>query len=356
MSFGNPNILKIGVIITLLLTVFMIRQWRVRQALIGKFVRSKLLAELTVGVSKNRQKLRLAMLICATALILIGMASPRWGMEWQESNLTGLDIVVAIDTSKSMLATDISPDRLTRAKLAALDILRLSTSDRLGLVAFAGSSFLQCPLTFDDEAFKQCLDALDTDIIPLAGTGIADAIKTAQDAFNTSGENEKVIIILSDGEDHQGNAVEAAKSAAANGIKIFTIGIGSPEGDIIRVKDNQNKTEYLKDEFGNVVKTRLNEQLLMQIAQAGNGAYTRLVAADTIETLFSQAIAPLRPVTIGTKTDTKTKYYQRPRERYIWFIIPALILVAAEMFIPDRKSAPGHANSRIPLVLFSSEQ
>src|SRR4051812_22206 len=189
--------------------------WRTKRRLISQFVQTRLLANLAVGVSTTRQKVRMGLLVSSLALLIIVLARPQWGFDWEEAKQRGLDVVVAIDTSKSMLAEDVAPNRLARAKLAALDLKKLARTDRVGLVAFAGSAFLQCPLSFDDEAFRQSVNALDVNIIPQGGTALAEAIQTARAAFKEKSDNHKVLVLFTDGEDHDGHAVDAAKSAAS---------------------------------------------------------------------------------------------------------------------------------------------
>src|SRR5439155_24704956 len=178
----------------------------------------------------------------------------------EDAKHRGLDVIVAIDISKSMMAEDVAPNRLARAKLAALDLKRLAKTDRVGLIAFAGSAFLQCPLSFEDEAFRQSVNALDVNIIPQGGTALAEAIQTAQAAFKDKTDNHKVLVIYTDGEDHDGHAVEAAKSAAKEGMRIFTVGVGSANGELLRTTDARGRSDYIKDEQGNVVKSHLEDK------------------------------------------------------------------------------------------------
>src|SRR5437879_6983615 len=161
MKFANPQMMWLLLVTVPLLAWFLWWAWRRKQTLIAQFVQSRLLAQLTIGVSLVRRKIRLALIVLAVACVLVAPARPQWGFDWEEAKQRGLDIVVAIDTSRSMLAEDVPPNRLTRAKLAALDLKRLARTDRVGLIAFAGSAFLQCPLSLDDEAFRQSLNALD---------------------------------------------------------------------------------------------------------------------------------------------------------------------------------------------------
>src|SRR6266567_9580353 len=177
MTFANPNMLWLLLVFPPALLGFFWWSFRKRQTLMTQFIQARLLPGLVSGISTRRQNFRLACLVLAVASIIVALARPQWGFIWEEVKLRGVDIVVAIDTSKSMLAEDIAPDRLTRAKLAALELMQLARSDRLGLVAFAGTAFLQCPLTIDDAAFRQSVEALDVNIIPQGGTALAEAIE-----------------------------------------------------------------------------------------------------------------------------------------------------------------------------------
>src|SRR5713226_4074324 len=293
MRFEHPQLLWLLLLALPGLTAFFWWSWRERRRLITRFVQSRLLANLTVGVSATRLKIRLALLIAAVGLLVITLARPQWGFDWEEAKQRGLDVVVAIDTSRSMLAEDVAPNRLARAKLAALDLKKLARTDRVGLVAFAGSAFLQCPLSFDDEAFRQSVNALDVNIIPQGGTAVAEAIQSAQAAFKDKNDNYKVLVLFTDGEDHDGHALEAARGAAKDGLCIFTVGVGTPNGELLRITDARGRSDYIKDEQGNVVKSHLNEQLLQQMAQATGGFYLRLSGANTIDQLYEKGLAPL---------------------------------------------------------------
>src|ERR1051325_5414353 len=149
------------------------------------------------------------LLVISVGLLILTLAQPQWGFAWEEARQRGLDIIVAVDTSRSMLAEDIAPNRLARAKLAALDLMRLAKHDRLGLVAFAGTAFLQCPLTLDDEAFRQSVNQLEVGIIPQGGTALAEAIETALSAFKDTGDNHRILVLFTDGEDHDSGALDA---------------------------------------------------------------------------------------------------------------------------------------------------
>ncbi|HEX4646154.1 MAG TPA: VWA domain-containing protein, partial [Verrucomicrobiae bacterium] len=222
-------------------------------------------------------------------------------------------------------------NRLTRAKLAAMDLMRLAKSDRLGLVAFAGTAFLQCPLTLDDAAFSQSVDSLDTATISQGGTALAEAIQTAKTAFKDAGDNHKVLVLFTDGEDHDGEAVPAAQDAAKAGMRIFTVGIGSPEGELLRIKDEKGRVGYIQDEQGKPVKSHLNEELLRQIADAANGFYLPLRGTKTMDTLYERGLAPL------PKSEVSSRLLRQYHERFQWPLAVAIILLFLEMFLPERK-------------------
>jgi Ca-activated chloride channel family protein len=331
MRFEHPDILWFLLVAVPGLAAFFWWSWRKRRWLISQFVQSRLLANLTVGVSVARQKLRLALLVAAVAVVVFVTARPQWGFDWEEARQRGLDIVIAMDTSKSMLAPDVSPNRLQRAKLAALDLLRQARSDRVGLVAFAGGAFLQCPLSLDDEAFKQSLEALDVHIIPEGGTALAEAILTARSAFKEKNDNYKVLVIFSDGEDHDGHAVETAKDAAKGGMRIFTVGVGTPKGEVLTIRDGKGRMDYVRDAAGQAVTSRLNDALLREVAQAAGGFYMLLSGGDTMKLLYERGLAPL------PKAELSAKQVRRWHERYQWFLGVAIVLLLAEMFMPERK-------------------
>jgi Ca-activated chloride channel family protein len=305
--------------------------WRVKQKLTRQFIHARLLPNLTVGVSPRRQTLRLALLAAAVAGLLIALARPQWGFAWEEAKQRGLDIIVAIDTSRSMLAQDVAPNRLEKAKLAAFDLMRLARSDRLGLVAFAGTAFLQSPLTLDDQAFRQGVDALQVGIIPQGGTALSAAIQTSLQAFEKNNDNHKVLVLFTDGEDHDADTdtLAAAKEAAQAGMHIFTIGVGTPAGELLRVKDEQGNYSFIKDEEGNVVKSRLNEGLLRQIATEANGFYLPLQGASPMETLYASGLAPL------PKTEATTRLTKVYQERYHWFLGFAVICLLLDFLLPE---------------------
>jgi Ca-activated chloride channel homolog len=333
MRFEHQELLWYGLALTITLAAFFIWSWRKRRQLIAQFVQSRLLAHLTVGVSARRQKIRMVLILIAFGLLMVVLARPQWGFSYEEARQRGLDVVVAIDTSRSMLAADVAPNRLSRAKLAALDLKKLARTDRVGLIAFAGSAFLQCPLSFDDEAFRQNVNALDVNIIPQGGSALAEAIETARAAFERKNENHKVLILFTDGEDNAGEALDAAKKAAEEGMRIFTVGVGTPNGELLRVSDGKGRTDYIRDDQGNVVKSRLNEKLLREISEASHGFYMLLAGANTMDLLYERGLAPLPKGELGGR------HIKKYHERYQWFLGLVIVLLLTEMFLPERKKA-----------------
>ena len=340
MRFANPQMLWLLLVIPPALLAFFWWAGRKRQQLVTQFIQARLLPALTVGISARRQRIRLGCLVLAVICLILALARPQWGFDWEEIRQRGLDIVIAIDTSKSMLAEDIPPNRLARAKLAALELMQRARSDRLGLVAFAGTAFLQCPLTIDDAAFRQSLEALDVNTIPQGGTALAAAIETALTAYK-EGDNYKILVLFTDGEDHDSGALEAAEKAAKEGLRIFTVGIGTPEGELLRIKNAQGGSDYVRDEQGNVVKSHLNERLLQQIAGASEGGfYLPLRGAKAIDALYDQGLAKL------PKSQHQDKFVRQYHERYHWPLAVAIALLLVEMLFPERKRErrASHAN------------
>lgn len=335
MSFAAPQMFWLLLVIPPALVVFFFWSWRVRQRLMAQFIQARLLPGLIAGVSPDRQKIRAALIIGAVACFIVTLARLQWGYFQEEVPQRGLDIIVAIDTSKSMLASDIAPNRLARAKLAAVGLMQESKSDRLGVVAFAGSAFLECPLTADNGTFHQSVDALDVNTISDGGSSLSAAIETAANAFK-DGDNYKVLVLFTDGEDNDtgdAGAIDAAKRAAKDGLKIFTVGIGTAAGELLQFRDQSGSLQYVRDDQNNVVKSHLNQPLLEQIANNSGGAYYSLSGANTMESLYERSLAPL------PKSESKEAWVKRPHERYQWPLTLGIALLIAEMLFPERKPA-----------------
>lgn len=338
MRFQAPVFLSIAAILIPALAVFLIVTWRAKERAITRFIRSRLLAQLTTGISRPRQVAKRALQLSGISLVFLALARPGWGFSEEEARLQGLDIIIALDTSKSMLAADVAPNRLERAKLAAQDLLRLARQDRFGLVAFAGNAFLQCPLTLDDEAFRTTLLQLDTDIIPEGGTALAEAIDTAVAAFNKEGGSHHVLVLFTDGEDHEAGVAEAALRAAKAGIRIFTVGVGTPAGEILHTSDPFGNKVFIKDVEGNAVKSRLNENLLREIAQTGDGFYLPLQNVQSMTTLYERGLVPL------PRKEGSSRTLRQLTERFQWPLGLALLLLILESLLRDERRSPRTAS------------
>ena len=334
MTFATPQFLWLAALAAPLTAAFLWWTWRKKQQAVARFIRARLLAQLTVGVSPWRQITKRVLLGVALVTLLVALARPQWGFTEEETTASGLDIVVCFDVSKSMLGSDVAPYRLAKAKLAAFDLLAFSKTDRLGLVAFAGSAFLQVPLALDDEAFRQSVRALDTDIIPEQGTALADAIREAAGAFTKDSTGAKAIVILTDGEDHEEGALEAARQAAKDGIRIFTLGVGTAAGALLKSADPYGNPVFIKDADGNAVKSRLNEDMLKQLAEAGGGFYLPLQNRQTLQTLHQRGLATM------PKTDFKSGKTRQWMERFQWPLGFAILLLMVEVALPEQKPRP----------------
>ena len=262
---------------------------------------------------------------------MLALTRPQWGYQWEDINQEGVDIIVALDVSRSMLAEDIKPNRLERAKRKISDLLDMLRGDRVGLVAFAGTSFVQCPLTLDYSAARIFLNAIDTDLIPVQGTALGDALRKSVKAFRTEDNKSKAIILITDGEDQTGQALQAAKEAREVGVKVFTIGIGKEIGAPL---PNPDKTGgFLKNEEGEVILTKLDETTLQKISLETGGSYVRSVTGDIdLKTIYLDQI---------NQNLEKKKFKSERRkiwqERFQWFIFPALLFLLYEANLAERK-------------------
>jgi Ca-activated chloride channel family protein len=330
MSFGQPLWLLALLALPLLVALYWRAQVLAKRHLLT-LVSPRLRERLAGSVHHGRRSLRFFLLLLAVAFGIVALAQPRYGSIERHVERKGRDVLIAIDTSKSMLANDTAPDRLTRAKLAAEDLIDDLQGDRAGLIAFAGSAFLQAPLTVDYSAVRDSIEALDTNVIPQGGTDITDAIKAAADAFGKGETSNRALVIFSDGEDLQDDAVQAAKAVAGK-IRIFTVGVGTTEGALIPVPNDSGGTDFVKDQNGNFVKSHLDPSRLKEIAEATGGFYVQLgdSFAD-MNRIFTQGIAALSEEKIDARLS------RQPIERYQWPLALALLLLAGAHLISDRR-------------------
>ncbi len=260
------------------------------------------------------------------------MARPQFGEKLTLLRRKGVDIIIALDTSLSMLAEDVKPSRLEKAKLEVSGLIDRMKGDRVGLVAFAGQSFVQCPLTLDLSAAQMFLDLMDPDLIPQPGTAIGDAIRTARMAFSQKEKKFKVLILMTDGEDHGSDPVEAAEEARKEGIIIYTIGIGSTYGEPIPLKDKNGKVGgFKKDENEEVVLSRLDEGTLRKIAKKTRGRYFRASAGEVELDKIYDEISKME------KKQLEGKMITQYEERYQYFLVVSLFFLTLELFISEKK-------------------
>ena len=276
--------------------------------------------------SRSKGWVKVALFSLAFAFFAIGLARPRTGAKLAERNTKGAEIIVALDVSNSMLAQDYSPNRLERAKLSIARLTERLQDDRIGLVIFAGTSFVQLPVTTDYVSAKMFLGSIDTGSIPVQGTAIGDAIRLSIKSFSAQSEKSRVIVVISDGENHEDDAVGAAKQAAELGIKVYTIGVGSAEGQPIPMDG-----ELLKDKEGNIVVTKLNEQMLRDIARAGGGAYIHAGGEEFGLNPIIQDIRRMEDEEFGSVV------FEEYDEQYMYFFGIALLLFVIEMILGERK-------------------
>ena len=336
MHFEHSQILWLTALVVPLLCLFLGWAWRRRRERVARFIHANLVEQLTLGLSTARRKAKLGLLVGVVLLLFVALARPKSGYELQKTETRSLDILVAVDTSRSMLATDQSPNRLERAKLAVFDLMRLAKRDRLGLIAFSGTAFLQCPLTVDRNAFVQSVNSLSTDIIPQGGTAIGEAVNEALRTLEKEEDNHKVLVLMTDGEDHEAGVTDAAQKANEIGMKIFTIGLGSPKGELIQLPDPKTgQLEFLKDESGNVVKSRLNEPLLRDLATGTGAFYLPMQGADTMERLYDAGLAGLTPNRI------ENQMTKRFFERFQWPLGLAILLLLGEMLLGEGRRPSG---------------
>ena len=330
MTFENQIWLTLTPLIVLLFAGLFAFGLRRREALLSRFAAARLLDQLTEKASHQRTLLKAALILLAFALIGISLARPQYGVDWIERKARGLDIVFVLDSSKSMLATDLRPTRLDRAKLAIIDLVKRLESDRIGLVAFAGNAFLQTPPTLDYAAFRENLDAIGYSSISRGGSDIGRAIREAAKAFPKD-NSFKVVVLLTDGEDQQQDAITAAREVADDGIKVYTIGIGTPEGDYLKIRNAQGDDEFIRDSSGQPVRSQLDETTLQKIAQLTGGSYSRL-SDQSLNTLYNSVLATL------PREERQSELQEARIERYQWALSIACILMVVEIFIRRRSN------------------
>ena len=330
MSFANPVFLY-GLLIIPLAGLFLLWARRRRQADLARLGNPDLVQRLSSTVNWRGRRWRDALWLVVLALFFVGLARPQWGTETQEVEQEGIQVMVALDVSNSMLAQDIKPDRLSRAKMEIADLMGRLGGDEIGLVLFSGASFIQFPLTSDYATALTFLDNARPEVISRPGTAIGDAIRTAIGGFDVNRSSQKVIVLITDGEDHEGDALAMAQMAADQGVMIYTIGFGSPDGEPIPEYNQMGEViGYKKDQNGEVVLSKLDEATLQEIATTGGGQYFRAPADG------SELAALIGELGLLQRDELSTHLEVRGIERFQIFLLAALVLMIVIEMIPDR--------------------
>ena len=331
-TFVHPVSLLVGLLFAAAILILGVRLDRKRRLALAAFSSRRNGA--SSSLSRARRGFKRALLVAGALFGCATLARPQWGIRWEEAQRRGLDLLFALDTSKSMLAPDLKPDRLTRAKLAIRDLVGKFDGDRVGLVAFAGDAFLQCPLTLDRGVFEQTLDALDTTTIFRGGTDVGRAIDVARLALHNQPANRKLLVFLSDGEDLESHAVQEARAAAADGIRIYTVGVGTSGGELIPLAGEPG--QFARDDKGGFVRSQLDENTLQAIARVTGGDYRRLgLDGRGLEALYQDVLAKL------PREDLHSRMHQIPIERFQWPLGFSVLFLALEPLVGERRRRRG---------------
>ncbi len=326
--FSNPEYLYLLLVIPVLVALY----WytvRIQKANIKLFGKFDTVLGLIPGMSFVRGWVKMIFLLNAYLFIVLALAGPQFGAKLTEVKRKGIELIIALDVSNSMLAEDIQPNRIERAKQSISQLVDRLTNDHIGLIVFSGDAYVQLPITSDYASAKMFLSSINPGMVSKQGTAIGSAIELAASSFNPESKTSKVIVVISDGENHEDDPVESAKLAAENGIVVHTIGIGSPDGAPIPIGGNQN---YLKDENGNVVVTKLDEETLSKIAVVGNGKYVRATNTQLgLLPLFENINKMQRSV-------LKDKVYTEYNEQFQYLLAIALLILIVEFIILERKN------------------
>lgn len=327
--FADPAYLYVLLILPLLVVLYLYSNYK-RRKNIRKFGDPALLKQLMPDVSRYRPHVKFWLLFAAIALTIVMLARPQFGSKTETVKRNGIEVVIALDISNSMMAEDVTPNRLEKAKKVISRLVDGFDNDKLGLIVFAGDAYNQLPITSDYISAKMFLESISPSLISKQGTAIGTAIELAMKSFTPQDKAGKAIIVITDGENHEGGAVEAAKEAAKKGMQVFVLGVGSPEGSPIPMEPGT--TNFRKDREGNVIVTRLNEQMCREIAQAGDGVYIRVDNTNSAQKLLDKEIAKL------AKSDIESTVYTDFDEQFQAVAWIVLVLLLLELLIMDRKN------------------
>lgn len=326
--FAQPEYLYLLLIVPLLVMLFIWNTIR-RKRKLQSFGDPELLAQYMPNVSMVRPQFKFYIQILALVLLIVALARPQFGVKEQTVKRQGMEVMVALDVSNSMLAQDVAPSRLGRSKQLLSKIIDGMTEDKVGLVVFAGDAYTQLPITCDYVSAKMFLSSISPSLVARQGTAIGSAIDLSIKSFGAESTASRAIILITDGENHEDDAIGAAKLAKEKGIQVFVLGVGKPEGSPIPLEGSMS---FRKDKDGNVVVSKLNEEMCRQIAQAGGGMYLRVDNTNAAQRTLQKELGKL------AKSELETRVYSEYNEQYQSFVILALILLVIEFFIFGRKN------------------
>lgn len=326
--FAHPEFLFLLILIPVLVLVFLYTVYLKRKR-INEFGNPDLLAGLMPNVSKYRPHVKFYLQMTALLFLIIVLAQPQFGTKIDESKREGIEVMIALDVSNSMNAQDIQPNRLEKAKLTLSKLIDGMSEDKVGLVVFAGNAYTQLPITVDYVSAKMFLSSISTNMLPRQGTAIGSAIDLCLKSFPEKSKSGKAIILITDGENHEDDAIGAAKLAAEKGVVVHVIGMGTPQGAPIPVDGTMS---FKKDNEGNVVVSKLSEDMCRNIAIAGGGIYVRADNNNTAYKVVSKELDKL------TKSDINTKVFAEYNEQFQSFAIFALVILLIEFFVLERKN------------------
>ncbi len=327
--FGNPEFLWLFAAMPLLLALYIYLNIRKRKD-VQKMGTLSTLKKMMPELSLKRSYLKFWLIFAVLCAGIIMIARPQFGTKVQTVEKEGIELVIAIDVSNSMLTEDITPNRLARAKQILSRLIDVRSNDKVGLIVFAGEAYVQMPLTSDTQSAKIFLNSIDPSLVPIQGTAIGDAINLGITSFSSDESASRSIVIITDGEDHEGNAVEVAASAAKQGVQVNIVGIGSPAG--APIPSSEYGTKFMTDNEGNVVVSRLNEQMSMDIAQSGQGIYVR---ADNSNSAVQALVAQLDELETTTTASLSYSEYDEKFTVFAWILLVILII---EILIYDKKN------------------
>jgi len=330
-QFSNQEYLYALALIPLF-TVLFVLVLLVRKKRLQRFGDMELVNRLMPDASTRKPAAKFILLMIAYTFVVLGVAGPRFGTKLQETKRTGVEIIIALDVSNSMMAEDIQPNRLERAKQAVSRLIDRLGDNKIGLIVFAGEAYTQLPITADYVSAKMFLSTISPDIVPVQGTAIGTAVNLAVNSFSPASEAGKAIIVITDGENHEDNPVQAAEEAVKRGINVYTIGVGSTQGTPIPVRTASGQRDFMKDRAGNTVMTRLDEKTLQEMAVAGKGIYVRATTANMGLNNVYDEINKLE------KSEYEALIYTDFAEMFQWAFGAALVFLLAELLISNRKN------------------